>query len=131
MDSTNVQFAEAGKGMYSSAFNFKSLEPPILFLLLLLTWCFLPQLIQGDNPTAGIVDQAMWPLPILSLISFFLICGISWWLVKHFWLMLGLPDLENMVKHFNTLLLWQQLSFFLVSFVSLLLAAMGCLLAIC
>jgi hypothetical protein len=131
MNSTNEKFAGSGESMWSPYFSLKSLEPPILFLLLLLSWCFLPQLIQGNNPTAGIVDQAMWPLPLLSMICFLLICGISWWLVKHFWLMLGLPDLQDMVLQFNTLLLWQQLSFFLVSFVSLLLVAMGCLLAIC
>jgi hypothetical protein len=76
------------------------------------------------------VDQEMWVLLIFSMIGFLMICGISWWIVKHFWLLLGLPDLKEMVSQFNTLKLWQQLSFFLASFVSLLLAALGCLAAV-
>jgi hypothetical protein len=112
-------------------YQLKALEPLLLFVLLLLTWCFAPHFTQGDNPTLGMVDQGMWVLLILALIAFLMICAISWWLLKYFWILLGLPSLEQMVLQFNRLEAWQQLSFFLVSFVSLLLAAMGCVVAIC
>jgi hypothetical protein len=112
-------------------YQLKALEPLLLFVMLLLTWCFAPRLIQGDNPALGLVDQGMWVLLILALLAFLMICATSWWLIKHFWMLLGLPSLEQMVLQFNRLQAWQQLSFFLASFVSLLLAAMGCVVAIC
>jgi hypothetical protein len=123
----------SGQGMSNDhpRIPFKIGEPLLLFILLLMTWFFVPPILQGGDQTIGIVDQSMWVLLILSMISFLMVCGICWWLVKHFWLLLGLPELLLMVSQFKTLDLWQQLSFFLASFVSLLLVATGCLVAIC
>jgi len=51
----------------------------LLFLCLLLLWFFAPLLLQRIDQTVGNVDQSIWLLIILSLISFLLICGL--WLV--------------------------------------------------
>jgi hypothetical protein len=130
MNSENVNLTELEEPAPPMALRFKQMEPMLLFVLLLFTWFFAPAFLQGNNSTVGMADPAMWVLLILSMIGFLMICGISWWILKHFWLLLGLPDLKEMVSQFNTLQLWQQLSFFLASFVSLLLVAMGCLAAV-
>jgi hypothetical protein len=131
MKIVHLDLTAAGPGASPPLLKFKALEPLLLFVLLLLIWCFAPRITQGDTPMTAMVDQGMWVLLILGLLGFLMICAISWWLLKHFWLMLGLPDIQDIAIHFNTLEVWQQLSFFLASFVSLLLAAMGCLVAIC
>jgi hypothetical protein len=110
---------------------YKPTEPLLLFICLLLIWCFAPLLLRQVDQTIGNVDQSIWLLIILSLISFLLMCAVSWWLVKQFWLATGLPQINTMVSQFKTLALWQQLSFLWASFALLLLAAMGCLAAIC
>jgi hypothetical protein len=112
-------------------YQFKAAEPLLLFVSLLLLWCFAPPLLQRIDQTVGNVDQSIWLLILLSLISFLLICAICWWLLKHCWQMIGLPKINMMVSQFKTLAIWQQLSFLWGSFALLLLAAMGCLVAIC
>lgn len=109
----------------------KMLEPALMFIVLICIWCFGPQLIQGDDQTIGMVDQSMWVLIVFSMISLLMACAISWWLLQHFWTVTGLPNIKQMVSQFNTIQPWQQLSFFWASFALLLLAATGCLLAIC
>jgi hypothetical protein len=131
MKTDKINFSGQGMSDEHPRIPFKIGEPLLLFILLLITWFFVPPLNQGGDQTIGIVDQSMWVLLILSMIGFLMICGICWWLIKYFWALLGLPDILNMVSQFNTLALWQQLSFFLASFVSLLLVALGCLVAIC
>lgn len=107
------------------------LQPIVLFVVLLVIWCFGPSWLRGVDETIGNVDQSIWLLVVLSLISFLLVCTICWWLLQHFWMLLDLPHLDYMVSQFNTLPLWQQLGFYWVSFASLLAAALGCLIAIC
>jgi hypothetical protein len=111
--------------------SLQAAEPSLLFTSLVLLWFFVPQWIQGNDQTLGIVDQSMWVLVVLSLISFMLINAISWWLLKHFITGVGLPTINKMVLQFKSLESWQQLSFYWASFALLLLVAMGCLLAIC
>jgi len=106
-------------------------EPILLFVVLLLLWTVAPVLLQRIDQTAGSVDQSIWLLVILSMISFLLLVALSWWLLHHFWTVLGLPNLSYLVSQFKTLALCQQLSFLWGSFALLLLAAMGCLVAIC
>jgi len=109
----------------------KSLPIFAVFLLLLVTWFFAPGWLRHIDGTAGSIDQSIWLLVVLSLISFMLITALCWWLLQRFWLMSGLPPVEKMVLHFNTLETWQQIGLYWLSFVSLLLAAMGSLVAIC
>ncbi|WP_442591538.1 hypothetical protein ACSBL2_09945 [Pedobacter sp. AW31-3R] len=105
--------------------------PFLLFIALLLMWFFVPMLLNRIDATIGNVDQSIWLLVLLSMISFLMVCGLCWWLLQQFWLVLQLPPIEQMVSQFNSLLLWQQLSFYYASFALLLVAALGCLIAIC
>jgi len=109
----------------------KRLEPSILFCVLLLAWYFGPEGLHYVNETAGSIDQSIWLLILLSIITFLLFSALCWWLLKQLWLSLGLPALDQMVLQFNTLTLWQQLIFYWASFALLLLAASLCLTAIC
>ena len=114
-----------------SAISIHMPKPVLLFVLLLLCWFFLPGLLHQIDETAGNVDQSIWLLVVLSLIGFMLICGLCWWMLKYFWMILELPSIDKMVSQVKFLPLGQQLSFYYASFALLLLAAMGCLLAIC
>jgi len=115
----------------NEGYQFKVLEPLLLFVVLLLLWSVAPVVLQHFDKTSGSIDQSIWLLVILGMISFLLLVALSWWLLQHFWTMMGLPKLNIMVSQFKTLALWQQLSFLWGSFALLLLAATGCLAAIC
>jgi hypothetical protein len=115
----------------STATVLKKAEPLLLFLIFLTVWAFAPGWLRMADETVGNVDQSIWLLVLLSLICFLLIFALCWWLVQRFWVLAGLPPFLLMVSQFNTLQLWQQLSFYWLSFVTLLLAAMGSLMAIC
>ena len=103
----------------------KAAEPVLLFGLLLLLWWRLPAILQNVDGTAGSIDQSIWMLIVLGLISFLLFTAVCWWLLQYSWQRLGLPGIYTMVSQFNTLELWQQLSFFWAS-LALLLAAAVC-----
>jgi hypothetical protein len=120
-----------GSRLNTQVTSWKGLGSVVVFFLLLVLWFYGPLLLHRIDGTAGSVDQGIWLLIILSLISFMLITALCWWLLQRFWLMTGLPPLRKLVLRFNTLLLWQQLGFYWLSFVSLLLAAMASLIAIC
>jgi hypothetical protein len=109
----------------------KGIDTFAVFLLLLATWFFAPGWLRQVDGTVGSIDQSIWLLVVLSLISFMLITALCWWLLKRFWLVSGLPPIGTMVSQFNTLKLWQQLGLYLLSFALLLLAALGSLVAIC
>ncbi|MBB2149916.1 hypothetical protein [Pedobacter gandavensis] len=106
-------------------------EPAGVFILLMILWTFGPIVLRGMDDTTGSIDQSIWLLVLLSLISFLLIIGLSWWILNRFWAAIALPPISLMVSQFNTLLLWQQVRFFLASFGLLLLVATGCLIAVC
>ena len=105
----------------------KGYVPMLLITVLVLTWFFMPLLLRRIDPTTGSIDQSIWLLILLSVICFVLMTAISWWVLKQSWSLLGLPPFNKMVSQFNTLQVWQQLSFYWVSFFLLLLAALGCL----
>ena len=109
----------------------KAAEPLLLFTFLLLLWAFGPYWLNGVDGSAGNVNQGIWLLVILSMISFLMICALSWWLLQRFWLQLELPAIELMVSQFKKLELWQQLGFIWASFAALLFSAALCLNAIC
>ena len=108
-----------------------ALEIGFLLLIMVLLWPLGQHLIISTDVTAGYIDPGIWLLVLLSLISFLLIAGLSFWLLQRLWLGLGLPVIEVMVLQFKNLDSWKQLSFYWASFVSLLFAAVGCLIAIC
>jgi hypothetical protein len=103
----------------------KEIELGLLGLVMVLTWFTLPKLIAGNDATAGYIDQSIWLLVLLSLMSFLLTVGLCWWLLHRFWVNMGLPGLNGMVLNFQDLKLWQQLGFYFACFAVLLLAAVG------
>ncbi|WP_316746918.1 hypothetical protein [Pedobacter gandavensis] len=106
-------------------------EPAGIFMLLMFLWTFGPIVLRGMDDTTGTIDQSIWLLVLLSIISFLLLTGLAWWILNQAWMAIGLPAISLMVLQFNTLLLWQQVRLFLASFGLLLLAATGCLIALC
>ena len=109
----------------------RQILPEILFLVLLLIWFFVPGWLRQVDPTTGDIDQSHWFLVLLGLIAFMLILSLCWWLLQHLWERTGLPELKSIILKFNQLSSCQQLNFLLASFALLLLAATGCLAAIC
>ncbi|MET1057612.1 MAG: hypothetical protein ABWY16_20020 [Pedobacter sp.] len=106
-------------------------DPKHLFVILWLIWIIFPVWFHSNDPTAGYVEQNTWLLIVLGLITFLLVVGLCWWLLRHFWTMAGLPEINKMINKFNYLTSWQQLSFFWASFALFLLAAIACIDAIC
>jgi hypothetical protein len=113
--------------------NKENRKVPIMYLLLmslLLVWSLGPSLLQWFDATAGSVDQSIWLLVVLGLITFLIIINLSWWLFKYSWQLVGLPPIHSIVSLYNLLSPWQQLSFLLGSFALVLLAALGSLNAV-
>ncbi|MCX2453387.1 hypothetical protein OQX61_19105 [Pedobacter sp. PLR] len=106
-------------------------EPAGVFIVLMVLWTFGPIVLRGIDDTTGSIDQSIWLLVLLSIISFLLITGLCWWILNRAWVAIELPPISLMVSQFNTLHLWQQVRLYLASFGLLLLAATGCLIALC
>ncbi|WP_090778386.1 hypothetical protein [Pedobacter sp. ok626] len=109
--------------------EFKQLGKYLLLGLLLTLWVALPKLM-GFDETTGYIDPSIWLLILLSLITFLVLVATCWWLLQRFWMALGLPALALMVSQFKFLEVWQQLGFYFACFSLLLLAGVGCLVAI-
>jgi hypothetical protein len=99
--------------------------------LLLLLWPLMQRIVRFNDVTVGYIDPNIWLLILLSFIAFLMMVGVVWWLLQRYWVTFGLPGLRNMVSQFNGLELWQQLGFFYLWFALLLMAGVGCLIAIC
>jgi len=98
----------------------------LLLLMVVRVFAF-PQ----GNPMDGWIDPVIWPLILLSLVCFLGLVGLCWLLMRWFWGMMGLPGFGSMVLQFKSMELWMQLGFYWASFALLVLAAVGCLSAIC
>ncbi|MCD0486964.1 hypothetical protein LPB86_01905 [Pedobacter sp. MC2016-14] len=85
----------------------------------------------STDPAAVAGIESIWLLIACSGLVFMAVIALCKTLLTKFWSALDLPDLEFMVLHFKSLELWKQLSFYLSLFGLLLLAATGCLMAIC
>lgn len=103
----------------------KEMELGLVGLMMLFAWFALPKMMHSGDVTTGYIDQSIWLLILLSLISFLLTVGLCWWVLQRFWLNTGLPGLNSMVLNFRDLELWQQLGFYFACFAVLLLAAVG------
>lgn len=124
----------SGKGLPDYKFtkrNGSNYMGYLLLGLLMLLWPFLQRMVRGSDPAIGFIDPNIWLLILLSLICFLVVIGLCWWLLHGFWISLGLPLLGDMVLQFKKMESWQQLRFYWLSFVLLVLAAVGCLNAIC
>jgi hypothetical protein len=98
--------------------------------MLLLLWPLVQRVVQFNDVTVGYIDPNIWLLVLLSFIVFLMMVGLVWWLLQRYWVTFGLPAIKNMVSQFNGLELWQQLKFFYALFALLLLAGVGCLVAV-
>lgn len=107
------------------------LKRAFLFIGLVPVYYLFHLLILKLDPVAGYVDPSIWLLILISLICFKAVLFLSFWILKAAWSSLGLPALSNMVLHFKRLTLCQQFGFYYASFALLLLAGVGCLIAIC
>ncbi len=110
------------------------IKMPKLWLLpglLLLLWFAGRSLILMSDPTAGLGDQDAWLYMLQGLLVFMMVVPLSWWLLQRFWMALGLPSITGLIVHFKDLEPWQKLVFYFSSYALLLLAAVGCLIAIC
>lgn len=99
----------------------------VLFLGLIGLWLLMPHLQGGD---VALVTDGLWQLVLLGLICFLMLTGLCWWLLKRFIVVAGLPGLGFMVLQFKDLKVWHQFAFYLVCFALLLLAGVGCLVAV-
>ncbi|MFC5283243.1 hypothetical protein [Pedobacter alpinus] len=106
---------------------------PLVFLCLmfLLFYKSFPLWIYHFDPTAALPDAGIWTLIALSILVYLILLLLSAYLFKLKMKWLGLPTYHTMVSQFNTLTLWQQYVIYWASFALLLLAAIGCLIAIC
>jgi hypothetical protein len=93
-------------------------------------WGISPELVHWLDSTAGYIDQSIWMLVVLSLISFMMVVGLCWWMLDRFWTSMELPRIGRMVTGFKEMELWVQLGFYLGCFALLVFAAVGCLAAI-
>ena len=103
----------------------------LLFVILVLLWPVLQQVVILGDPTMGPVDPNLLVLILISLICFLGLVGLCWWLVRKVLVVYGLPEIGDLVLQFDELVLWEKLRLYLASFALLLLAAVGCLMAIC
>ncbi|WP_316820847.1 hypothetical protein [Pedobacter gandavensis] len=103
----------------------------LLLIALLLLWPIGQQMIMSMDVNAGYIDPGIWLLLLLSIITFLVMVGLSFWLVKGLWKGLDLPEKHIMVLQFKKMEIWQQLGLLWACFVSLLFAGVGCLIAIC
>lgn len=106
------------------------LKMVLLFMVLVLAWPLVQRLVRGMDGTAGYVDPGIWVLVVMGLVCFVGMLALSWWLLQRFWMMMGLPGLRVMVLRFNELDVWMQLGFYWLCYALVLLAGVGCLIAV-
>ena len=85
----------------------------------------------NTDMTTGYIDPSIWLLILISIICFLALIALSSWIVLRLWAIAGLPSASRIVSQFNYLEPCQKLSFLFAAYALLLLAAVGCLLAIC
>ncbi|MCD0487911.1 hypothetical protein LPB86_06705 [Pedobacter sp. MC2016-14] len=110
---------------------FKIPQPWFLFGILLLLFTMSEKLIGLTDPSAGLPLKLTWLFMMQGLIAFSIILLLCWYLMQQFWMLLGLPALNSLIVHFDKLKLCQKLGFYFALFALLVLASVGCLIAIC
>ncbi|MEJ7558682.1 MAG: hypothetical protein WKF66_10275 [Pedobacter sp.] len=106
------------------------LKPVLVLIILILAWPLVQMLLFTSDQTTGYVDPSILILIVLSLICFIGMVGLSGWLFIKALKSVGLPIIGNMVSQFNTMAVWQQIGFYYASYALLLLAGVGCLVAV-
>ncbi len=109
--------------------NLGHLKAILLLVILVLLWPIVQYVVLNNDVTAGYVDPSILVLIVMALICFVGILILSWYLLRWFWMSIGLRRLDNMVLRFEELALWVQLGFYFVCYALLVLAGLGCLAA--
>ena len=106
------------------------LKVVVLFVILVLMWPMVQQQLLRFDVTVGYVDPSILVLVVISLICFIGMIGLCWWLFNRFLLVFELPGFGSLVLRFNELELWFQLGFYFGVYALLLLAGVGCFVAV-
>jgi hypothetical protein len=114
----------------NEGFSWRGMDKYLIGIILVLSWITLQRIIQSGDVSVGVIDPSIWLLFLLSLICFVTVTGLSFWMLKRFAVVMGLPAVGKLIVQFNSLELWQQLGFYWASFALLLLAGVGSLSAI-
>jgi hypothetical protein len=103
----------------------------MLALALVAGW----QTMQGTNWNSdlsmGYIDPSIWLLILIGIICFLMMIALSAWILLRLWVVVGLPAPHKIILQFNYLESCQKLKFLLAAYALLLLAGVGCLVAIC
>ena len=102
----------------------------LLFVILVLMWPMVQQQLFKFDVTVGYVDLSILVLIVISLICFLGLIGLCWWLLQRFLLVYELPGFGSLVLRFNEMELWVQLGFYFACYALLLLAGVGCFVAV-
>jgi len=94
-------------------------------------WIAMQQVNWNTDLTMGYVDPSIWMLILIALGCFLLIIGLSAWIMLRLWTVVGLPAPQKIISQFNYLESCQKLKFLFAAYALLLLAGVGCLVAIC
>ncbi|MGY4383021.1 hypothetical protein ACVWYN_000040 [Pedobacter sp. UYP24] len=108
----------------------KRVEIYLVMGIMALAYYSVQKFVRFGDSTAGMVDQSIWLLILLSMISLLMVVGISGWLLNRFLFNMGMPAVGNLVLQFKQMEIWQQLGFYWLSFALLVLAGVGALSAV-
>ena len=108
----------------------KNIEVLAVGLILVLLGYVAPDLFALPNGNSEEIVTSIGLMVLLALMSFLLLTGLCYWLLKRFWISADLPVLAELVLKFKMLELWEQLKFLFALFALLLLAGVGCLIAV-
>jgi hypothetical protein len=103
----------------------------VLALALYTGWELMQRTSWNTELTTGYVDPSIWILILIAVICFLVMIALSAWIMLRLWTIVGLPAPQHIISQFNYLKPCQKLKFLLAAYALLLLAGVGCLVAIC
>ena len=106
------------------------LKPLLMLIILVLAWPIIQTLFFSQDQSIGYLDPSIVILIILSFICFITIVGLCGWLFNIAIKAAGMPEFKFIISQFNTISVWQQLGFYYAFYALLLLAGVGCLVAV-
>jgi hypothetical protein len=109
----------------------ESIKVITLILVLLAGWKIIQESNFNTDLSMGYIDPSIWLLILTGMICFLLMIGLSAWVLLRLWAIVGLPAPHKIILQFNYLESCQKLKFLLAAYALLLLAGVGCLVAIC
>jgi len=94
-------------------------------------WKIMQQANWSNDLTMGYIDPSIWLLILIGLLCFVVMVALSAWIFIRLWTIIGLPNPHKIISQFNYLESCQKLKFLFAAYALLLLAGVGCLVAIC